>query len=74
MRTGTKFWVTLATLALEVGMFVFMRLTGTMDSTVTLGFLTAIVATVTQFGVTNVIASGQGQATPTPLDKAPPAA
>jgi len=59
MRTGTKFWATLAALVLEVGMLIFMRLTGPMDSTVILGFLTAIVATVTQFGVTNVIASGQ---------------
>ena len=59
MRTGTKFWATLATLVLEVGMFVFLRLTGPMDSTLVLGFLTAVVATVTQFGVTNVVASGQ---------------
>lgn len=59
MRTGTKFWATLATLVMEVGMFIFLRLTGPMDSALVLGFLTAIVATVTQFGVTNVVASGQ---------------
>lgn len=69
MRTGTKFWVTLFTLVLEVGLFIFLRLTGSMDSTVTLGFLTAMVATVTQFGVTNVIASGQAAL---PADKPTP--
>ena len=67
MRTGTKFWVTLATLVLEVGLFVFLRLTpGGMDETIVIGFLTAIVATVTQFGVTNVIASGQPPSAPKP--------
>ena len=70
---GRKFWISTATLVLEVGLLVFFRLTGSLDTTLALGFLTAIVATVTQFGVTNVIASGQGQATP-PVDKVTPAA
>jgi hypothetical protein len=56
---NTKFWVTLATLLIQLAMFVFLRLSGTVTDAVTIAEITGIVATLAAFGTLNVIASGQ---------------
>jgi hypothetical protein len=56
---NTKFWVTLATLVLQIAMFIFLRVTGTMSDGIVIAFLGALVTTLTAFGALNVVASGQ---------------
>ncbi len=63
---NTKFWITLATLAVQVGIFVFLRLTGEVSDTVVIAEITGIVATLGAFGTLNVIASGQATKTEPP--------
>ena len=63
---NTKFWITLATLIIQVGIFIFLRLSGTVSDTVTISEIGGIIATLAAFGTLNVIASGQAS---NPTDK-----
>jgi hypothetical protein len=58
---NTKFWIALATLGLQLGMFavLFIFRPELLTETVIFGLLGAAVATLTSFGAMNIVASGQ---------------
>lgn len=59
LALGRKFWLSVGVVLLQVGMFVFLVLTGKFEPGMILPFLGAPVATFTAFGILNVVASGQ---------------
>jgi hypothetical protein len=56
---NTKFWITIATLIIQMAIFVYLRMSGPVSDTVTISEIGGIIATLTAFGTLNVIASGQ---------------
>jgi hypothetical protein len=61
---NTKFWVTLATLVIQVAIFIFLRLSGPVSDAVTISEIAGVVTTLAAFGTLNVIASGQAPVDP----------
>jgi hypothetical protein len=59
MRTGTKFWLALGCVVLQVLMFVVLVATGKFTGDMVLPFLGGPVAVFSAFGILNVVASGQ---------------
>ncbi len=61
---NTKFWITLATLLIQIGMFVFLAVMNRLTDTIVIAFLSALPVTLGTFGALNVAASGQAASQP----------
>jgi|GEM_PF-5261911 len=64
MRTGTKFWLALGCVVLQVIMFVVLVAVGKFTNDMLLPFLGGPVGVFTAFGILNVVASGQAPPAP----------